>query len=272
MDIIAEEQNQRALRGLRAGEIEYRAEPNHSSNFAPPIWLNQLFATAKRPGRVLADLCPAKFALPDGVSSVNLPILTTGTLVQPAIDATGVVDQDVVDTSGSSAVVTLASQADVALQALEQSPAGASLDWSLFKDMAEAADYDLESQLLYGQGSTYDQLTGVTNVSSITKVTFTNASPTGSLMVPYIAQAAAQLADARLAPPEVVLMRYARWAWLSGAEDTAGRPFLTPLAPWYFGTGPNTPDPAGSTPGLGLPCYTDEAIRRRWEARRIRTR
>lgn len=261
MRVISEEREKRAWAGIRAGEFEYRVEPNRTpgtgGDFAPPLWVNEMFATAKRPGRVLSDLIPAQFELPAGCSSVNLPILTTGTKVRHVVDNTAPADQDIVDTSGSSTVVTLASQADVPLQMLEQSPAGASLDWALFKDMAEAADYDLESELLYGLGTSYSQLLGITNVTGIVSVTYTSGSPTGSGMWPPLGQAAAQLADGRQAPPEVILLRHARWQWLSTAEDTAGRPFGLPT-PWYFGSGPTTPDPIGGI--NGLPAFGDEAI------------
>src|ERR1019366_8084581 len=50
--------NERSIRAL--GNFEYRVEPNTNQGtggyFAPPLWLNQLFATANRPGRVLSDL------------------------------------------------------------------------------------------------------------------------------------------------------------------------------------------------------------------------
>lgn len=261
MRVITDERNERAMRGLRAGDVEYRVEPNRTDGtggyFAPPVWLTNLFATAKRPGRVLADLIPARFDLPDGCSSVSLPILVTGTTAQPAVDNASSPDSEITDAAGSSTVATLLGGADVPLQAIEQSPTGASLDWALFTDLTEATDADLESQLLYGLGSASSQLVGVTNVSSIVGVTYTSGSPTGSGMWPYIGQGAAQLADGRQAPPQIVLMRFARWAWLNAAEDTAGRPFGLP-SPWYFGSGPSTPDPVGGL--YGLPAFTDEAI------------
>jgi hypothetical protein len=261
MDVISLERQARAWRGIRGGDVEYRVEPDRTpgtgGNFAPPLWLVNLFASAKRPGRSLAGLIPAQFELPLGVSSVNLPILTSGTTAQAAVDDAAVAGTDITDFPGSSTVVTLASQADVPLQMLEQSPAGSALDWALFQDMTEATDYDLETQLLYGLGTSYSQLTGVTNVSSIVGVTYSSGSPTGSAVFPYLGQAAAQLADGRLAPPEIILMRHARFQWIATQEDTTGRPFGLPT-PWYFGSGPSTPDPIAGI--NGLPVFGDEAI------------
>lgn len=261
MRTIRKEQDDRAWRSMRAGDFEYRVEPNRTDGeggyLAPPAWLINLFATAKRPGRVLASLIPNSFALPGGISSVNLPILTSGTTAAPVADTAGVPDQDITDTAGSSTVVTIAGQADVPIQMLEQSPAGASLDWVIFTDLTDSSDSDLETQLLAGAGSTFNQITGVANVSGITSVTYTDASPSGGEMYPVLGKTAAQLADARQRPPEVFLMRSARWAWLMTQEDTQGLPFGI-FAPDYLGADASTPDPIGGL--LGWPTFLDEAL------------
>ena len=261
MRVLNREREERAWRGIRSGELEYRVEPNRTDGeggyFTVPAWLNQYFATAKRPARMLGSLIPATFELPSGISSVNLPIVSTGTDVQPVADIAGVPTADITDTAGSSTVVTLSGQVDTSLQALEQSPAGAPLDWALFKDMTEAADADLETQLLTGLGTSYNQLLGVTNVSGITSVTYTDGSPTGGEMYPTLGKTAAQLADARFLPPEAWLMRTARWMWLLTSEDTSGLPFGV-FGPGYLGSDDQTPDPIGGL--LGLPVFLDEAI------------
>jgi len=258
MRVIDAERADRAWRSLRAGDFEYRVEPNRTDGqggyFSPPIWLNQLFATAKRPGRVLAGLMP-RFELPPGVSQINLPIIGTGTNTAPVADIEGVPAQDITDSAGSSIVVTLAGQADVALQALEQSPAGAHLDWALLMDMAEDYDRDVETQLLIGTGSTNNQLLGIQ--AADTSITYTDASPTGARMWPYFGQAAAQLGDSRLLPPEVWLMRTARWSWLTTQEDTAGRPFGI-SSPFFLGADEETPDPVGGL--ISWPVFLDDAI------------
>lgn len=258
--IIAKERQERAWRGLRAGQFEYRIEPNTADGeggyFTVPAWLNELFATAKRPGRVLAGLIPGRFPLPNGISSVNVPIFTQGTLVKTRPDNTAVADQDITDSAGTSFVATLDGEADVALQLLEQSPAGAALDWVVFKDLAEAYDFELESQLIAGLG-TAQRILGVTNVASTVGVTYTSASPTGTTMFPYIGQAVARVGNNRDLQPEVILMRTARWAWIGSQEDTAGLPFSI-ASPFFMGSDPLTPDPVGGM--LGLPAFLDDAI------------
>lgn len=249
-----------AYKTIRAAGFEYRVEPNTNTgtggNFAPPLWVNEMFATAKRQMRVLADLIPATFPMPPGVSSINLPIINNGTVVQPVQDGGPVPAQDVTDQAGSSTVVTLSGQVDIALQLLEQSPVRAAVDWAFMLDLSEAYDAQLEQQLLYGAGTAYNQILGVANAATA-YVTYNDASPTGSEMWPFFGQAVAQLGDNRDLPPEVWLMRTARWGWLNSSEDTATRPFGLP-SPFFLGNTDSTPDPVGGL--LGFPVFLDDAI------------
>ena len=182
--VLRAEQERRAWQGIRAGELETRIEPNRTDGqggyFAPPLWMNEFFATAARPGRVLAGLVP-HFDLPPGVGSVSLPIITTGTSTQATIDATANIDQDIMDTAGTSTVQTISGQADVSLQLLEQSPAGASLDWAILTDLSADYDQQLESTLLLGAGSIFGQVTGVVSAAT-NSVTYSSGSPSATAM------------------------------------------------------------------------------------------
>ena len=259
MDVVSREREERAWRALRSGDFEYRVEPNRTDGqggyFSPPLWLNELFATAPRPGRVLADLIRGHFDLPVGVSTINLPVILSGTAAQPVADTQAVPDQDVTDSPGSSAVVTISGQADSALQLLEQSPAGAHLDWAFFQDLTSSYDADLEAQLLVGLGANYNQLLGVTNAD--TAVAYTSGSPTGAGMYPVFGKAAGTLADSRNLPPEAWLMRTARWSWLMTQEDSTGLPFGV-FTQFFLGNEEGTPDPIGGL--LGFPVFLDDAI------------
>lgn len=259
METIRKEYERNAWKAIRAGGIEYRVDPGtldgSGGYFAPPLWVNQLFATAVRPGRVLAGLIP-RFDLPPGVSSINLPILGVGTRTQHDVDNQSVPSADITDTAGSSNVVTIAGQADVSLQMLEQSPAGAHLDWVITMDLREDYDRDLETELLHGSGSAVGALLGIVNAG--TSVTWNSGSPTGSLLWTQVGELAAQLADNRDLPPEVWLMRTARWCWMQTAEDLQGRPFGI-STPFFLGSDDETPDPAGGL--ISWPVFLDDAIK-----------
>lgn len=254
------ERRKRAEQQLRAGGFEFRVEPNTTDGqggyFSPPIWLNQLFATANRPRRVLADLM-RKFALPPGVSQVNLPIIGTGTINQPDNSGTAVPAQDITDSAGQSNVVPFAGMADVSLQVLEMSPPGAHLDWAIFTDLSEAYDASLETGLIAGVDGASGTLLGVTQLSGINTVTFTNGSPTGALLYPFLGQAFAQVSNNRDAAPQCWLMRGSRWAWIKTSEGSDGLPFdIAGLS--YLGSTDATPDPIGGL--VGLPVFLEEAI------------
>lgn len=224
VELKRREQARRTPEGV---DFERRADPSPTQGqggyFAPPLWLIDAFATAPRPGRVLAAKTPT-FLLPRGVQSINLPRLTAGTDVEPTPPLSAAGNQDITDAPAGSQVVTLAGEGDVALQLLEQSPAGAHLDWAIFKDLSESYDAKLETQMIAGTGTS--QILGITQVSSINAITFTSASPAASGMFAPFGQAVAQIGDNRLLPPETWLMRTARWAWLASSPDGAGRPLV----------------------------------------------
>ena len=106
MRTLAAERARRAA--MPGATYEYRAEPNTAQSqggyFAPPAWLIQEFATGKHAERVLADLIKARggwFDLPQGVSSINLPIIGGGgTVVQPGAENAAVPDKAITDSAG----------------------------------------------------------------------------------------------------------------------------------------------------------------------------
>jgi HK97 family phage major capsid protein len=262
--VLIEGNDERALRVLGRAGVESRVAPNRvpgtGGNFAVPLWLIEDFATAPRTGRVLGDLIPS-FPLPHGIGSVNIPRLTTGTATAGTIDGAPVPEQDIVDAAVSSTVVTIAGEGDFPLQMLEQSPADAHLDWAIFKDLGEDADYRLEQQLLFGTGTPTaagGQLLGVTNVTGINTVTYTDGSPTLSEMYSSFGKAGAQISDNRKKPPECWLMTGSRWFWIATSEDDQHRPITPP------DTSPPPPTTSGAQ-AIGalagrLPVYIDDAI------------
>lgn len=216
----------------RAGDVglEYRVNPNRLTGeggyFAPPLWLDELFATAPRPARAFANEIP-HFDLPFGVSSVNLPRLTTGTTNDIQPDLAPVTDVDIVDAQGTSPAVPFSGQADVALQLLEQSQVGASIDALLFKDLTESYDNQLELMLLNGLGTANSEsFYGLLQESGTNSVTYTASAPSATGMFGYLGQAASKTGNNRKLPPEAWIMTTSRLAWLGSSEDTQNRPLI----------------------------------------------
>src|ERR1035441_2763438 len=122
---------------LPGAEYEYRVNPNlaagHGLEFTVPLWLNQYFATARRPGECIQRLVREKgneFDLPFGVSSIAVPRLTTGTLVNDQTPNAAVDSEDFVTAEVKAQVLPYSGMSNTSLQLLEQSPQGAHLDRS----------------------------------------------------------------------------------------------------------------------------------------------
>jgi hypothetical protein len=183
-------------------------------------------------------------------------------------DNSPVASQDIIDAGITSTVVPIAGELDVPIQMLEQSPAGAHLDWAMFKDLGEAYDHRLEVQLLAGTGTgsaPQPQLLGLANISGITTNAYTATNPAPDGMFVTMAQTAAQLADSRSLAPECWLMRTARWLWLSANQDGSGRPFTQPsMDPPPFVRKAQVDDGYQLPPAVanlwGWPVFTDDAI------------
>lgn len=261
MERVRSERRDRAARMERSGAVgfERRATPDRTDGlggyFSPPVWLDQLFATANRPGRVLAGLMPT-FPLPDGVSSVNVPVIGAGTVSQPVADDASAPDGDLTDTLTTSAVVPIVGQADVAVQLLELAPHGGMVDWAISMDLAEGYDASLEQQLLAGAGTAAGQLVGVLSAGG-SAIAYTDAAPSGKALYPLLGEAFAQVGDKRNMQPQCWLMRSARWAWLMTQEDASNRPYGLDTG-FYLGSDDSTPDPVSGL--LGIPVFLDEAV------------
>lgn len=245
-------------RAVEAG-VELRTNPNRTPGtggyFAPPLWIIDGYAGIPRAPRVLANLAPT-FPLPGGVQSVNIPRLTAGGSTSVVADDTAESDTDITDAGVTSPVVTISGEGVVAQQLLDQSPPSAGADWAFFKDLTESYDEQLETQLLYGAG-TSGEFAGITKVGT-TASSYT-ATPDGATMYAAFCQLLATVADARKHKPGAFLMRTARWMWIA-AQTEAAAPLIGATLAWATGpVGPDTPIPDGKIAAT-TPVYFDEAI------------
>lgn len=216
----------REIRKLDGADYEHRVNPSlevgRGGEFAPPFWLIEQFATARRPGQVLQKLMPT-FDLPKGVSSVNLPRIVVGNTVDVDVPNSPV-DSSAVTTEAVKSPATLFSgNSDWSLQTLEQSPVGAHLDWAMFKDMTESADFNIERNLIFGTGQG-SEFYGLIELPGTNTVEYVSGSPTGTGMVPEIGKALAQVGVKRRRPPTALLMNTSRFYWLVTSEDNSNRP------------------------------------------------
>lgn len=213
---------------VRQGKEEFRdltTTDTAGGFFVPPLWLIDQYAPLARASRATADLLNSR-PLPGGTDSINIPRITTGTAtaIQTANNA-AVQETDIVDASVAAPVRTIAGQQDVSVQLLEQSPIA--FDEVVFSDLIADYNTKLDVQVLAGSGSS-GQVTGLTVVSSINAVTYTDATPTVAEIYAKIADAIQQIHTNRFQPPTAIVMHPRRWAWFMAALDTTNRPLVLP--------------------------------------------
>ena len=228
--------------------------------FVPPLWLVDEYVRLARASRVAADLI-RNMPLPAGTDSISLPKITTGTQVAAqGSQNSGMQNTDMVSSSATSAVHTLAGISVASVQLMEQSPIAGGMDQVIIGDLA--ADYAraLESFVLNSNAA---GKRGLFNVPSSLAVTYTDASPSVAELYPKIADAIQQIHTGRFAPATAILVHPRRLGWLTSALDTTGRPLFLPATNGLFNAAGVQGDVVAS--GLagviqGVPVYTSSLV------------
>lgn len=229
-----------------------------AGEFAPPGWLVEEFVRLARPGRVTADLFHRE-KLPDGVSTINLPKVLTGTTAaNQTTQNTTLSNTDLTSGALSSAIVTIGGKQVVSQQLFDQS--AVPVDQVILTDLA--ADYarQVGSQAIIGTGAA-GQLRGYLTPTSTNVVTWTQATPTAGGFYGQLARLQGQITPTRFAAPDTVVMHPRRWAWLASYVDSTGRPLVVPTG-GFNGMAQAGPNVAAGLVGsiLGMEVYTDPNI------------
>ena len=195
------------------------------TGFVPPAYLTDQYAALARAGRPFANRVP-NLPLPATGMTVNTSRITTGaTAASQITENSALSDTDMDDTLLTVPVVTIGGKQTVARQALERS--AGDLDLAVFSDLAFAHNTELDRQIIVGDGTTGYHL-GVLSTASIITTTYTDASPTVAELWPKLADAIGQVNAQRYDAPDTIVMHPRRWAWISAATDTVGRPLVAP--------------------------------------------
>jgi HK97 family phage major capsid protein len=165
--------------------------------------------------------------LPEDGMSFTIPRGTTGASAAVAAEnaAWSETDQAVTDLTFRAELVT--SQQDISRATFMRG--GAVVDQIVFPDMVGAYQTALNAQGISGTG-TSPQHRGILNVSGISAVAYTDASPTVGEILPKIQDGIQRINTLRFAPATAIFMHPRRWAWFKSAVDTTGRPVLPDLA------------------------------------------
>jgi len=225
-----------------------------------PQYLTDLAAPLARAGRPFADQC-RNLPLPDSGMTLNISRVTTGsTAAIQATENSAISETDVDDTLLTSNISTIASGQQLSRQAMER---GTGIDALATGDMASAMSTTLDNQLINGSGSS-GQLLGISQVSGINGVTYTDASPTAAEFYKKLLDAIQQINSGIYRAPDLIVMHPRRAAWLASESDGNQRPLVVPVANVpqnTIGTGPVAGYGNTGLQIAGIPIVTDANIR-----------
>lgn len=241
-------------------DIEHR--DGSTANYAGlvvPQYLTELAAELARAGRPFADQCTS-LPLPDAGMTINVSRVTTGSSAAAQASENGAVSEtDIDDTLLTADVRTIASGQQVSRQAVER---GTGIDALIAADMMGAVATVLEDQVLNGSGSSGNML-GLSNISGINSVTYTDGSPTGAELYSKIVDGIQQINSNRFAGADLIVMHPRRLAFLQAETDSSGRPLVVPtqnVPQNALGTGPVAGYGVTGASIAGLPVVTSGKI------------
>jgi HK97 family phage major capsid protein len=223
----AEQGNIEAQTRLARHQRELSAEKRDISTasggvgLVPAQYLLDELAEFARAGRPFADALGPR-PLPDTGMTFNVPRITTGTGTAVQSEAGAVQETNAVSDYLSFSVNTVAGMQDVSRQLLDRSDPAT--DTVIGQDLA--ADYakQLDTQLLT------QATNGITVLSGVNSVTYTDATPTAGELYAKFADAIQQVWTNRFASPDLIVMHPRRWAFFLGAVDSSNRPLVLPDA------------------------------------------
>jgi len=254
------EAQERMAQHTREMEIEGRAinqTATSGGEFIPPLWLTNEWIAVPRPGRPVADSVH-KLPLPPGTNSINLPKVSTGASAAVQSDGGTVSSTDLVTTSVTGQVQTVAGQQDFSQQLLDMSVPG--IDSVIFDDLTREFDKQIDVKVI---GGTVTNAKGITQVSSINTTTWTETTPSVATMYSKVAGAINDVNTNLYRPPSVIAMHPRRWAFLLKSLDSQNRPLVVPVGnPGFNAMGLSEKVAAQAIVGTlqGLPVILDANI------------
>ena len=224
-----------------------------------PQYLTALAAELARAGRPFADQCTSLPLPADGLT-VNISRVTTGSSAAvQAAENDAVSETDIDDTLLTADVRTIAAGQQLSRQAIER---GTGVDALVAADMIGAMATTLDNQLLNGSGSS-GQLLGLTNVSGVNSVTYTDASPTAAELYSKIVDGIQQVNSNRYAGADLIVMHPRRLAFMQAGVDSSNRPLVVPaqnVPSNSMGVGPVAGYGNTGASIAGLPVVTDANV------------
>lgn len=213
----------------------------------PPQYLVDQFAGVARSGRPFLNSLNALPLPPEGISFF-IPRGTTGSAGAMTTEGAGFNEQDMANTNDNPIVTLVTAQEDISRTLFMRG--GSVVDQIIFPDLMAASEVALNASALNGNG-TLPNHRGILQVSGISAVTYTDASPTVPELWPKFSDAIQRVNSLRYMPATAVYMHPRRWGWVTSAVDTTGRPLFE------FSTRPPAPN---SVIGLGVAAEYGQVV------------
>ncbi|MFC7447654.1 phage major capsid protein [Rhodococcus daqingensis] len=249
------QRNNREMRALTTTATD-------GGEFAPPGHLVELYARHAKASRVFAEVLGPN-VLPAGVSSINIPRVSSGTSVAvQAAQNTALSETDLVSAQLTSGIVTIGGKQVVSLQLLNQG--GIPVDQVVFDDLSREHAKQIDTQLLTGTGAG-GQLKGwiFTADTGPSEVIWTDAAPTQVTFLKKVAELLNKVATQRFLAPSWIVMHPRRWFWLMAGQDTTNRPLTPPVANGTVNSAAvsSVPVAEGSAGSIyGIPVFLDANV------------
>lgn len=184
-----------------------------------PVHVSEAFATAARAAATLTSALDVQ-PLPEKGMSVKAPRITTGleAMVQTTQNADPGASQAVVEAAVESPVTTIYGWVDASMQLLDRAEPG--FDVVAARELGEVIGLRTDQALLTGSG-TAPEMRGLLNVSGITSVAYTDASPTQAEAWPKLLEAWSTASTALGRDLDTIVMHPRRWAWFKAWKDSS---------------------------------------------------
>lgn len=274
-DLANKDQNVNAAERIKRHTVQMAVEQRDLSSsattggdFIAPVYLADQWLDVARATRVIANF-GTNFGAPKKAPSWTIPRLVSDPGIGfQASDNAALTEVDAVTALTTVNRGVLGGIQDISQQAIDDTTPG--LDQMIFTAMAQNYGLQFSSAVINGAGGA-NLITGILNQSGIIPVVYTDASPTGPELLPFIGQAISKVHRQRFAPPTVIVMTPERFQWLADQNDTTGRPLIVPVGATSGDLVAEAENALGvyqvRSSGLvgylkGLPVYTDALIPR----------
>lgn len=208
------------------GMSQRAASTGSFAGLVVPQYLIDLAAPVLRSGRPAANAVQG-LPLPEQGMSLVIPRGTTGASAgSQATQNTNVSSTDEVWQDLNVPVVTVSGQQDVSRQSLERGAPG--IDEMIYLDLAAAYHAEIDRQILNGSG-TGNQMLGMLQTAGRLVAAAYGAAITAGAFNRKVAGGIANMGGSGTRiQPDLIIAHPRRWGWLTGGEDSQGRPLVVP--------------------------------------------